>query len=1295
MGSLAVLSMTGHVDSRPEGAGRQPLHPFFAPSRPAAPVDVLENSHATDAHESNGQSGLSIDGAAEDKSQYNTEEKSSGGRHKRRKVDSDPDCELDVEPDVEGALNSRGKKRVKASLGNIANLLTRRTLTGSNSAGTGVGREEEERLDTRKAADEPNVEGVNGGTPSLRRPAEANDTTSPSTQVPSLAPDATLCKPKRMLQFNPKTGTIGSPPKPKPIPSKAAGTRPGMDAKQEPQKRGRKPASRIVNLVYGTDSESRTWIGERINAILSGQPSSLPDDPSKQPSAQPCKPKNTPRAPPVSAPVPNLPRKPPHPFFGAKPKKPDPASEQSKAAAAEPANGPERTKQFTSTPCSPKKTRPETPFVRAPQFGKSNLGQKHPGSRLPAWPCKDMVHVRGDNALADTGPDLSPLLSSRKSKGHAVKVAVSESVVEHVANGLHVPALAEAVRNVNTDDFLPAPPELRLPRKHFESGKKLQARILPELKTFLPASSSKKTTQRKQLTDRDETGVGPPPQLASLFESVSSGLSAFDKSQCETVNWAQKYAPSGAAEVLQPGREAFCLREWLQALMVQSVDTGSTAAASKTKTAGAGKKKRRKKLDGFIVSSEDEGYELEELSDGEDWAPSGVRGISRKTVVRPVDPSKSKDGAKLANALLISGPHGCGKTATVYAVAKELGFEVFEINSSSRRSGKDILEKIGDMTRNHLVQHHQPSKQAAGGDESTINEDEVASEIKSGKQKTMSAFFKVKAPVEVKPKDSVGSPGPAVQREAKRETPRSQKQSLILLEEVDILYEEDKQFWATVAGLMAQSKRPFIMTCNDETLVPLSTLRLHGIFRLSAPPKELAIDRLLLVAANEGHALKRQAVEALFESRNRDIRASTMDLQYWCQIGVGDRRGGFDWFYPRWPKGIDLDEHNEVVRVVSQETYNAGMNLLGRDSIVDPKVEPRLVEEELLHQAWESWGLDIGHWQDSLGIASWAQSMSPITTTRASRLAVLEAFDDIAEAMSMADIYSGRSFAMSSEEHLDATLPDLPAKTRDDFILGLPLLDTPCTTYYDSLTASFPCTIWSLAKSSLQARTQTLLGKPVPELQPLSESRVIDCIQNSFASPSPGTGAVSRVDFAFAFDPIAVADPTQVQPVYYLDPSIFDRTLELIVLDVAPYVRSIVAYEAYLQKQRLKLSNLVSEGGKAPQGSKRMRTTRAALSALEGGSRSTTRAERWFKADMNLYLVMRTAGEGWSGSPAEEAETPDSPTRALSTGSPGSSPEPIVPKVRGRGRGRKKKMIEEDSADELGVDEDASVACVG
>lgn len=183
------------------------------------------------------------------------------------------------------------------------------------------------------------------------------------------------------------------------------------------------------------------------------------------------------------------------------------------------------------------------------------------------------------------------------------------------------------------------------------------------------------------------------------------------------------------------------------------------------------------------------------------------------------------------------------------------------------------------------------------------------------------------------------------------------------------------------------------------------------------------------------------------------------------------------------------------------------------------------------------------------------------------------------------------------------------------------------------------------------------------------------------------------MDFAFAFDPIAAPDTSSLQAVSYLEPSVFDRTLKLIALDVAPYVRGIVAYDAQLQKQRLKLSSLVSEGGGGgARGAKRMRTTRAALSALEGGSRTTTRGERWFKADLNPYLVANTAGEGWVATAASESVgTPPAQGSAgsprSSAGSSRTSPETTPTKTPKKNllKGRKRKLLQDDEeADELG-----------
>lgn len=916
MGALAVLTMAENAS--PDPTNPRPMHPFFAQNRPPAPAanNQIENLPAVNtSHDlsltSTTGSGMPDDGRAE---------KTTAQRGTRRKAEQNEDGGGDT------PKKSRSQKRMRNSAGSgIADHFVKLAKEGESDkpsdSGAGTATQDDGRAPhTPDKTGHDNHDSITDSpevVPSIPGQSMIGQTGCVSESTPAQpAAAAGPAKPKKLLLFNPKTGTIGSPPKPKE--PRVVAEEPYDQEKKLSGRRSRKLASKIVRITYGTDSETRMRLGELITGILSGQTRHSVANSKQRPQYRDKKPSTeaSTRAAPKAS-------KATHPFFTGKPNKTDSISADPKLKKSAPSPISARTKHFSSTPCSPRKPRAgpasKTPM---PQFGVKSLGLKFPGAKTPAWPWEGMVHVRGDDGEAPL-PDLEnePLpLPFRKSKGNAVKVPPNESIISLLTDQLELSAMAEAIRNIRTDEFTLPPPELRLPQKHFESGSKLQSRILPELKTFKHSASGKGPVPQAKVSAR------APTQLTRLFSSVSSSLSAFDMSQCETSNWVQKYAPIGAVEVLQPGQESFLMRDWLQALMVQSVDTGSAdtdkpKTGTKVKAAGAAKKKRRKKLDGFIVSSEDEAYELEEISDEDgDWAPSGSRGILRKTVVRSAKATKSgrgKDGDKTANTLVISGPHGCGKTAAVYAVAKELDFEVFEINPSSRRSGKDVLEKIGDMTRNHHVRQQQS---ASGPDEQVpVTEDDTAQDIKSGKQSTMNAFFKTKSTT-TKPKEPEKPAAKSLQREVKKEPSKTQRQSLILLEEADTLYEEDKQFWTTIVSLIAQAKRPFIITCNDETLVPLHTLKLHGIFRFSPAPRDLAVDRLILIAANEGHALTRKAVEQLFDSRNRDMRAATMDLQYWCQIGVGDRRGGFDWFYPRWPKGVDLDENNEVVRVISQDT---------------------------------------------------------------------------------------------------------------------------------------------------------------------------------------------------------------------------------------------------------------------------------------------------------------------------------------------------------------------------------------
>lgn len=995
MESLAVLTMAADA-ARPEAVARKSLHPFFAPNHatvnPKAPE--VNDTPELDNDPKTSNDPLAADTVAGQDVSDVPPIDANGRRNKRRKTNAEKDNE-DTEK------KPRATKRARALTGGIAQHFVK---TGKGTDGVDA-KAEEEDVAQEPAATFDDAAAV---------PDSINESRPP--QQPLTSATDGPAKATKVLRLNLKSGTIGSPPKPK---QASGGNTVGRGTKVSPG-RGKNVKSRIVTIRYGNDDESRARIGQKIQDILTTQSADAPPV-TKPATSSAIGPDQLPAV--AKPPLPKE-AKSTHPFFTGKAKK---AQIEAPLPETTTPRSPERAKMkiFRTNPCSPKKPRVENAAVRMPQFGVKNMGPKVAGSKHPAWPWKDMIDVREADLVIEGVQDLPPSFRLRKSKGHTVQIPLYASITEHMTATLQIPKAMEDLRALNTDDFLPPPPELRLPIKHFESGRKLQARIIPELKGLLPPPKAKKGARNKAAA---EPKVQPPAQLSRLFDSVVTGLSAFDTSRCETSNWVQKYAPACAVEVLQSGGEQFLLRDWLQALTVQGVDKGMADSdkpeASSRKGAGA-KKKRRKKLDGFIVSSDDEDYELCPASDGEPdaWAPNTGRGLVRKTVVSSTDLKKGKDGDKIANGVLISGPHGCGKTAAVYAVAKELGFEVFEINSSSRRSGKDVMQKIGDMTRNHLVRHNKAF--APAEDQEPVTDDEVAKDLKSGKQATMNSFFKPKAgapkpkpkpkPKE-QPKPIPSASAPA--KETKKEPSKNQRQSLILLEEADILYEEDKQFWLTVVSLMTQSKRPFIMTCNDETLVPISTLRLHGIFRLSPPPHELAVDRLLLVAANEGHALKRHAVELLYESRHQDLRAATMDLQFWCQLGVGDRRGGFEWFYLRWPKGIDLDENKDVVRVVSEDTYRAGMNWLGRDAIVEEGASPRHVEEELMAQSCEFWGLDIARWQDSGAFCSWGERMSAEADTPTRRRATLAAYDSLSDAMGAADILGTDLFAGLKEVRL-------------------------------------------------------------------------------------------------------------------------------------------------------------------------------------------------------------------------------------------------------------------------------------
>ncbi|KAF7189122.1 ATPase family AAA domain-containing protein 5 [Pseudocercospora fuligena] len=1025
-------------------------------------------------------------------------------------------------------------------------------------------------------------------TDAIVEPSDHVETNIPSDPILPSTP------PKKLLRLN-ANGKFSSPPSKKPKDQPEPELEP-------PRRRGRPRRSAAANVKrelfakfhYGSDDSSRTTLGERISRILAGEETAPviieADEPTsrKRASRRQATGKTTPKK--------ASPKKPPHPFFNREKPKPQPAlklESPRKTSAVTP--GKLRMQAMSERPND---ARDIQPFGSA--LLKDRLMVKHPGARDAPFPDREQTHVRGLSSDHIAPPmdesTFDMLFSRRKRKQVRLPLLPQESILSQFALRLE----PESDRVQRPDGFCEPSSRLKMPVRLVMSGQEIADRISSELSVPLQDEGI------DELASTPSQGQSHPA-LGRMYARIPTILTAFDESKGEAYTWTQKHAPSSSADVLQPESEMVILKDWLNSLAVQSVEgAGLQIKAPVLKQEKQPKRKRKKKpddLDDFLVDSDEDAHEMSEVTDPAHDSSIGAR-KSLKSIVQVAG-----DGAKLSNAVLLSGPHGCGKTAAAYAVAKELGFKVFEISSSERRSGKDVLDRIGDMTENHLVRHHGSEAGELSGPEEPSHIDEAfQKDLQSGRQGKMSAFFKATnkpaaKPKQPEPKKLVKEKAQKAVIEALKKPSKDQQQSLILLEEVDILFKDDKEFWTMILKLISTSKRPFIMTCNDEDLVPLQAMSLHAILRFRQPSLDLATDYMLLTAAAEGHLLKRNAVASLYQHHDQDLRASIMELDYWCQMGVGDPREGLGWIFQRWPPGSDLDAHGRKLRVVSDSTYAQGMGLTPAH---DPTVE------EAAWWAWIEFGIEpaaaLGWTADSTDV----EAIAPSDGTEAPRddtqeRKALMSHMRLAEALSAADACTG--VALQVDGPFDATYPDMPDKARGHYIEGMALLQTDELVDHSEMSRHL--------RVCLTTSAYKCYGESRKRLEP---NNLLGSIPKSITT---ATHELTRHSFA-CFD--AISSPAEISLMNPgLQQSAFDGPLNTITQDLAPYVRSIVQYDQALEEQRERLNLLTGDGRQA----KRARTTRAARSALEGSQRSTTRRERWFTKDLDVQAVLNTAGRDW------------------------------------------------------------------
>ncbi|KAK6114842.1 hypothetical protein DH2020_007111 [Rehmannia glutinosa] len=141
----------------------------------------------------------------------------------------------------------------------------------------------------------------------------------------------------------------------------------------------------------------------------------------------------------------------------------------------------------------------------------------------------------------------------------------------------------------------------------------------------------------------------------------------------------------------------------------------------------------------------------------------------------------------LKNVLLVTGPVGSGKSAAIYACARDQGFQIIEINASDWRNGALVKQKFGEAVESHWLQRTAKSQ----------------SEIKT----------------------------------------------LILFEDVDATVHEDQGFITTIQQLAVTAKRPMILTSNsDNPVLPKNLDRLDLSFSVPSVKELLGLVSMICAA---------------------------------------------------------------------------------------------------------------------------------------------------------------------------------------------------------------------------------------------------------------------------------------------------------------------------------------------------------------------------------------------------------------------------------------------------------------
>ena len=206
------------------------------------------------------------------------------------------------------------------------------------------------------------------------------------------------------------------------------------------------------------------------------------------------------------------------------------------------------------------------------------------------------------------------------------------------------------------------------------------------------------------------------------------------------------------------------------------------------------------------------------------------------------------DEETLPNTAILVGPNGVGKTASVYALAHEMGFKVLEVNASSSRNGRQVLTNLREATQSHDV------RKKAESHFLLQNKQQQKQSQKDGGQKQ---------PQQV------------------------ERTALILFEDIDLIFgESDEGFYSAVNTLIATTKRPIILTTSKSSFLDMQDSAKSKVLKLlpqaftfSPVEAEAAARHLQLMALVEGFSIDLNSLLTFNHLHDGNVSQAILDLQ--------------------------------------------------------------------------------------------------------------------------------------------------------------------------------------------------------------------------------------------------------------------------------------------------------------------------------------------------------------------------------------------------------------------------------